>query len=132
MKSSNTFSNAVWIICCRIIQAVLSLFVGMWTARYLGPSNYGLINYASSLAAFVAPIAYLGINEVLVLEIVNAPDEDGKTVGTAMGISFLMAIVCMIGIMIFVQVTSPNEIETKIVCVFYNIVLIFRAFQIAQ
>lgn len=132
MKSSNTFSNAAWIICCRIIQAVLSLFVGMWTARYLGPSNYGLINYASSLAAFVAPIAYLGINEVLVLEIVNDPDEDGKTVGTAMGISFLMAIVCMIGIMIFVQVTSPNEIETKIVCAFYNIVLIFRAFQIAQ
>lgn len=28
--------------------------------------------------------------------------------------------------------TSPNEIETKIVCAFYNIVLIFRAFQIAQ
>lgn len=132
MKSSNTFSNAAWIICCRIIQAVLSLFVGMWTARYLGPANYGLINYASSLAAFVAPIAYLGINEVLVLEIVNNSNEDGKIVGTAMGISFLMAIVCMIGIMFFVQATSPNEIETKIVCGLYNIVLIFRAFQIVQ
>ena len=71
MKKSSTFSNAAWIIFCRIIQAILSLFVGMWTARYLGPSNYGLINYASSLAAFVAPIAYLGINEVLVLDIVN-------------------------------------------------------------
>ena len=68
MKKSSTFSNAAWIIFCRIIQAILSLFVGMWTARYLGPSNYGLINYASSLAAFVAPIAYLGINEVLVLD----------------------------------------------------------------
>ncbi len=132
MGKSSTFSNAVWIIFCRIIQAVLSLFVGMWTARYLGPSNYGLINYASSLAAFVAPIAYLGINEVLVLDIVNNSDEEGETMGTAMGISFLMAIVCMVAIIIFVLSTSPDEAETKVVCAFYNIALIFRAFQIVQ
>lgn len=132
MNRSNAFNNAAWIIVCRIIQAVLSLFVGMWTARYLGPSNYGLINYASSLAAFVAPIAYLGINEVLVLEIINKPDKDGETVGTAMCISLFMAIICMIGIMIFVNVTSPNELETKIVCGFYNFILVIRAFQIVQ
>ena len=132
MKKCSTFSNAAWIIFCRIIQAMLSLFVGMWTARYLGPSNYGLINYASSLAAFVAPIAYLGINEVLVLDIVNNPDDEGKTVGTAISISLMMAVLCMIAIMIFVQLTSQNEVETKVVCAFYNIALIFRTFQIAQ
>ena len=28
------------------------IFVGIFTARYLGPSNYGLINYANAYGAF--------------------------------------------------------------------------------
>lgn len=128
----NVFTNAAWIIACRIIQAILSLFVGMWTARYLGPSNYGLINYAASLAAFVAPIACLGISEVFVLEVVNSPDEEGEILGTSIGINILMAVICIAGIALFTQLTSPSEAETKIVCGFYSIVLLFRAVHIVQ
>lgn len=132
VKKSSGFNNAVWIISCRVVQAVLSLFIGMWTARYLGPSNYGLINYASSLASFVAPIAYLGINEVLVLELVNSPQDEGKTMGTSIVISIIMSFICILGIGLFVVITSPNELDTIIVCSFYSITLFFRAFQIIQ
>ena len=68
--------NASWIIGCRIGQAILSLVINMLTARYLGPSNYGLITYAASLVAFVLPIAQLGFNNILVQEIVNDPENE--------------------------------------------------------
>ena len=58
--------NASWIIACKIAQVVLNLIVSMITARYLGPSNYGVITYASSIVAFFAPIVQLGINCILV------------------------------------------------------------------
>ena len=56
MKNAKVFTNAKWIIICKIIQSVLQLLVGMLSARYLGPSNYGLINYAASITAFAMPI----------------------------------------------------------------------------
>ena len=58
--------NATWIIGCRIVQAVFALLINMLTARYLGPSSYGLITYASSLVAFVVPIMQLVFNAILV------------------------------------------------------------------
>ena len=37
--------NASWLIIGRVVQMILSFVVGIFTARFLGPSNYGLINY---------------------------------------------------------------------------------------
>ena len=45
-------NNASWIIGCKIVQNILSFVVSMMSARYLGPSNYGLITYATSVVAF--------------------------------------------------------------------------------
>ncbi len=44
--------NASWLIGGKIAQMVLSLFVGVLSARYLGPSNYGLISYGNALVSF--------------------------------------------------------------------------------
>ena len=57
--------NAGWILCGRIAQMITSLFVGILSARYLGPSNYGLINYASAYTSFFASVSTLGINSVI-------------------------------------------------------------------
>ena len=72
------FRNASWIIICRMAQSVFSLIITMLTARYLGPSNYGVISYAASVVAFVVPIMQLGFNNVLVQETVMNPDDEGK------------------------------------------------------
>ena len=53
MGSFAAVKNASWIIGCKLAKAVLTLIVTMLTARYLGPSNYGLINYAASIVTFV-------------------------------------------------------------------------------
>ena len=45
--------NASWIIVSKIIQSILGLIISMLTARFLGPSGYGLINYAESIVSFV-------------------------------------------------------------------------------
>jgi len=55
-KRHRVAKNAAWLISGRIAQSLLALVVGALTARYLGPSNFGSINYAASLTAFIAPI----------------------------------------------------------------------------
>lgn len=119
--------NAVWIIGGKVVQSVLALIINMLTARYLGPSNFGLIIYASSLVAFVLPIMQLGFSNVLVQEIVNKPEREGKVLGTAIFLSFLSSICCIIGVTSFAFVVNPDETETIVVCLLYSFILIFQA-----
>ena len=66
-------NNASWIIGCKIVQNILSFVVSMMSARYLGPSNYGLITYATSVVAFILPFANLGLTNILVQELISEP-----------------------------------------------------------
>ena len=66
LKKNKVINNAIWIIIGKVAQSLLALVIGMLTARYMGPSNYGLISYAASLVAFVVPIMNLGLSNVLV------------------------------------------------------------------
>ena len=124
--------NATWIIACRVVQAVFALVINMLTARYLGPSNFGLITYASSLVAFVLPIMQLGFSNILVQEVVNNPDREGKTVGTSMFLSVCSSFFCIIGVTAFASIANHDEPVTIIVCLLYSLILIFQALDLMQ
>lgn len=129
---NRVFKNAAWIIGCKIVQSVLSLVVTMLSARYLGPSGYGLINYAASLVAFAAPIMQLGFNSVLVREIVESPEKEGEILGSAILTSFLTSFLTIAGVVSFVAVANYGETDTLIVCALYSILLIFQSIELIQ
>ena len=89
LTKKNVVANAGWILACRIIQSLIALVIGMLSARYLGPSNYGLLNYASSIVSFVVPLAQLGLRNILVEEIVSHPEREGQTLGTSIVLSVI-------------------------------------------
>ena len=65
-QSGKIVKNASWLILCRVIQAVLSFVIGTLSARYLGPSNYGVIDYAAAIVSFMVPVVQLGLRSTLV------------------------------------------------------------------
>ena len=132
LKRNSTTKNAVWIISCKLVQSLLGVFVSMLSARYLGPSNYGLINYAASVVAFVLPIVQLGFRSTLVREIVDNSDREGEIVGTSLFFNFLSAIACIVGVCAFVYVANPNEPVTLIVCALYSLSLLTQALEMIQ
>ena len=129
---SNVIKNAGWIIVCRIIQSVISLIIGVITARYLGPSHYGVISYAASVVAFALPIMQLGLNQTLVKEFVQAPEQEGKVLGTSLVINILSGLACMVGSVSFVLVVDAGEPETILVCALYSLTLLFQATEMTQ
>lgn len=131
-RSGKIIKNASWIIACRIIQSLLSLLIGVFSARYLGPSNYGLINYAASLSSYALPIMQLGLSATLVKEIINAEDAEGEVLGTALGLNLASGLLAVGGVVAFSSITSKGETETIVVCVLYSIFLIFEALEMVQ
>lgn len=124
--------NATWIIVSRIIQAVFGLVLNMFIARYLGPSNYGIINYAVSVIAFVVPLMNLGFSNVLVQELTENPEREGKIIGTSIFLSLLSSLACTVGVVTYTFLVDANETITNIVVSLYCLTLFAQAFELIQ
>ena len=129
---SSVFKNAGWIIGCKIIQSILNFIIGLITARYLGPSNYGVISYVASVVAFALPIMQLGLKHTLVKEFIQSPEKEGKILGSALMLNFLSSVVCIIGSVSFVALVNAGEKETILVCALYSISLLFQVTEMLQ
>ena len=124
--------NAAWIIACKLIQAILGLMISMFTARYLGPEKFGVVNYAQSLVTFITPVAQLGLTSTMVHELVNHPEQEGEIVATAIGMSAFSSLLCMAGLMGYVRLSSPDEPETMLICGLYSLVLLMQSLELIQ
>ena len=131
MKNS-VVKNAGWIIVCKIVQSILSFLIGLITARYLGPSNFGIISYVASVVSFAMPLMQLGLNNTLVKEFIKSPDDEGKILGTSLVLNIISSIFCIIGSVSFVALTNAGEKETILVCVLYSFTLLFHATEMTQ
>ena len=124
--------NAAWIIGCKIVQSLLAFVISMLTARYMGPSNYGLLTYAQSIGIFVIPIMQLGFNWIIVYELINHPDDEPKILGTSIGLSLCSGVLCILGIFVFTSIVNAGEQDTILVCVLYSLNLLFQAIELIQ
>ena len=132
MKTKEVFANARWIVLCKIIQSLLQLLVGMLCARYLGPSNYGLISYAGSVTAFALTVMKLGFDATLVQELVESPEKEGEIMGTSLLLNVLASIGCMAAVGAFVSIADRGDPVTVLVCVLYSTMIFFSALEMVQ
>lgn len=125
---SRVAKNAGWLIAGRIVQMVLSFFVGLLTARYLGPSNYGLISYAGTYTTFFASLCTLGINSIIVKNFIDHPDEEGTTLCTAIILRAISSIVSLIAIMGISFIADKGEATTQLIVLLCAIGMVFQIF----
>ncbi|MBO0930954.1 flippase [Fibrella aquatilis] len=60
--------NAGWMFFDKIFRMATSLLVGIWLARYLGPEQFGILNYAILFPTIFLSIAGFGLNNILMIE----------------------------------------------------------------
>lgn len=122
--------NAGWLIGEQVFQMVLSLVVGVLTARYLGPSNYGALNYTASFVAFFMSFATLGMEGVVIKKMIAKEDAEGVYLGSCMFLRLLSSVLSMVAVTLLVYVLNPQE-EFKVLLVgLQSFQLAFRAVHI--
>ena len=121
--------NALWLIGGRVVQMILSLFVGILTARYLGPGNYGLINYGTAYVSFFTALCNLGLNSVIIKDFVDHPDEQGEAIGSALVMRLVSSILSAVMIVGIVSVVDKNEPLTIAVAALCSLGAIFHIFE---
>ncbi len=94
MKKNGFAQNSIWIISGQIAKVVITFLISVLTTRYLGPSNYGLINYVQSYIVFMTAIIGLGLNGVIIYQMVNNRNNEGKILGTAIILRLIIGCLC--------------------------------------
>lgn len=123
---SPTSKNAMWLVGGKVLQMLLGLVVSLLTARYLGPSNYGIINYAGAYINFFTALCTLGINSVIVKEFIDKKENDGVILGTSMLLKAISSFLSIIMIMTIVFVLDFGETETIIVVALSSLSVLFN------
>ena len=76
------FANTSWLLGERVLRMVVSLFVGIYVARYLGPEGFGLLSYTLSFVWLFSSLASFGLDDILVRELVQSPEKRNNLLGT--------------------------------------------------
>lgn len=129
-KSRAFFSNSGWMMAQQIYSMLLSLVVGALSARYLGPSNYGLINYGASIISFFTIISRLGMDSVIINEMLKAPEKQGTYLGSALVLRLLTSIASVFMVMGIIRVIEPGNIELYIVTLLQSIAIIMQTYEV--
>jgi O-antigen/teichoic acid export membrane protein len=89
--------NSAWLIMDRVVRMGLGLIVTIWMARQFGPETFGTWNYAMAFAALFGAFASLGLDGVVVRELIRDEPNAGAILGTAAALRLGAGILALAG-----------------------------------
>ena len=125
------FKNTSWLFGEKILRMIVGLFVGIWVARYLGPEQFGLFSYAQSFVGLFTAIATLGLDGIVVRELVKDESRRDELIGTAFWLKILGALGVLIVLAIAVNFTSNDSYTNSLVFVIAS-ATIFQSFNVVD
>ncbi len=63
--------NMGWLMVDRVVRMGMGLFVGVCVARYLGPVQFGSLNFALAFVALFATLTTLGLEGIVIREVLH-------------------------------------------------------------
>jgi PST family polysaccharide transporter len=75
--------NTGWLFMDKVLRMGVGLFVNIWVVRYLGPERFGLLSYSAAFVALFGTFATLGLDGIVIREIVRKPDDTREILGSA-------------------------------------------------
>ena len=125
------FKNTSWLFGEKILRMVVGLFVGIWVARYLGPEQFGLFSYAQSFVGLFTAIATLGLDGIVVRELVKDESRRDELIGTAFWLKLIGAFGVLLILAIAVNFTSNDTCTNTLVFIIAS-ATIFQSFNVVD
>ncbi|MCI2085565.1 flippase [Atopobiaceae bacterium HCP3S3_D6] len=120
--------NISWLVGGSVLHKVISFVAGILVARYLKPDMYGLLSYAAAYTTFFSAVCTLGINSMLVAELLEHPDTEGEAIGTSIGLRLASSALSFVAITCITCVVDAGDTTTIVVVVMSSLGLIFQTY----
>jgi polysaccharide transporter, PST family len=93
-RRGQVFGNLGWLFGDKLLRMGVGVGVSLAIARFLGPGQYGSLNYFSALVGLFSAVAALGLDQIVVRDLVHHPDKEPEFVGTALGLRLSSSLLC--------------------------------------
>ena len=127
-------ANTLWLFAEQVLRMVAGFLVGAWVARYLGPEKFGLLSYALAFVFIFQGIAKLGLDGIVVRDLVQEPEKRDVYLGTSFWLKLVGGVITflIIVIILFIQsiFTSNFFSETNIYILIIAFGIIFQSLEV--
>lgn len=123
------FKNTSWLFGEKILRMGVGLFVSIWVARYLGPEQFGLFSYAQSFVGFFAVFITLGLDAVVVKELLGKKVEENILIGTTFVLKIL-GFFSMLFLVFFTTQFIKNNDAAELLIYIISLSVVFQSFNV--
>lgn len=123
--------NLFWAVAGKVTTLLGGLFVGIIIAKYLGPSQYGLMNYVVSYVFLFQTFALFGLDNIEIREEARSQQEKETIIGTAFTIKMVLAIITM-ALTIGTSLWLESDSYTTLLVTIYAFSIIFNTFSVIR
>lgn len=125
-------TNTGWLFGDQILRMAVGLLVGVWIARYLGPEQFGLLNYAMAFVALFGAIASLGLSGIAVRDLVKNPASANTMLGTAFVLQFIGGFVAFGLAIAVIGFARPDDGLAKLMVAVLGFVMVFKSTEVVK
>lgn len=125
-------SNTGWLFGDHAVRMAVGLFVSIWMARYLGPGEFGLFSYALAFVALFASVAGLGLNNIVVRDLVRDQKGTGATLGTTFVLQFVGGLLAFFLAALAISFARPDDGLAKLVVVVLGFAMVFKSADVVK
>lgn len=123
--------NIGWLFFDKVLRMGVGLLVGVWVARYLGPTQFGLYSFATAFVGMFGAVAGLGLQSIVVRDLVRHPENKSETLGTAAALQLAGGPVAYGLLMGTIFWLRPDDDLAQVLVALLGSVLLFKSSEIA-
>jgi O-antigen/teichoic acid export membrane protein len=101
--------NISWLFFDKILRMGVGFFVGVWIVRYLGPEQFGLLSFATAFVGLFGAFAALGLQGIVVRDIVRNPDCAPETLGTTAILQLMGGVAAYLIVLVAIAYLRPDD-----------------------
>ena len=105
----DSLSNIGWLSGDRLLRMFGAVVVGMLVARYLGPSQFGLLNYGIAIYGLFNVISNLGLDALVVRDIALDENIEHVILGSSFWLKAVASVVTTIAAIITAKLLEPRN-----------------------
>lgn len=121
-------ANTGWLFADKILRMGVGLIVSVWMARYLGPDQFGAFNFALSFVALFGAVATLGLDGIVVRDIVREPARSHEIISSAFVLKLGGGSIAFLLTLATIFVMRPTESQTHWLVGIIAAGMIFQSF----
>ncbi len=124
------FANMSWLMVSQIITSACAFIWTILTARYLGPSDYGIFGTAVSFTVLFAVLADFGVTTYIVRAISTDLEHEGKYLNNAISLKLFLSLLYL-SVILLVLFLFGWDNYVVLICFLFAIESLIKSFQFA-